>query len=495
MNAALKYWAAMVNLPGHPRRTYWEVASGAAALTSPIKDAEFLFTGSGVRVEAVSSLEHLRAGSVMPYCEWGRTTDPYHPAEHVQRAPLAAGLVLLHARLQYSQGHIEAAVDDMTAAWRFSSHLASDRTPASWGVSSYIMTEMLTPLTARWMVDLDPMMLRALDDCLRSLPEPPSLCELAGLEKAMWLTWFRDSVSRHGMSGPVERFREYGELTDALEAELTGDPNVDELLGEIEQLYDDYAQIASRPIHEVETLAPEFQQRIESSNHLARLALGQQTLVDRQKRESRRKATLAMIQAACKYQLKGPAGLQSVPDPFGDGPFRFMQLSDGFTLSSALTIDATPVSLTFRRNDSEAQKAQSRLLIYDSQSDPVDDIQEALKIASADGKRVLLQWGFNGCIPCYELHRMFEDNEPLSALLQKHYRLVSMDVTNNASAELIKRYRADGPVPHLTILDSSGNVLVNVKPSGQFTTLEGLDANLVREFLEQWSGQPQGDGP
>ncbi len=126
--------------------------------------------------------------------------------------------------------------------------------------------------------------------------------------------------------------------------------------------------------------------------------------------------------------------------------------------------------------------------MYDPASDPSDDIRVALETARRENKRVLLQWGFNGCIPCYKLHRVFEETKPLSDILDKAFVHLAVDVTRDATKELFKKYNVEMPgVPHLTVLGEDGQVLANVKPGEKFYVFRALDTDLLQEFLEKWA--------
>lgn len=69
-------------------------------------------------------------------------------------------------------------------------------------------------------------------------------------------------------------------------------------------------------------------------------------------REFRAQAQLAMVQAAMEYKLHGEAGLKTVADPFGNGPFAFQRfvfngVDRGFELKSAYTGLGYPFAMIF----------------------------------------------------------------------------------------------------------------------------------------------------
>jgi hypothetical protein len=67
-------------------------------------------------------------------------------------------------------------------------------------------------------------------------------------------------------------------------------------------------------------------------------------------------ATLAMVQAAVQYKLHGDAGLQSVANPCGQGPFAFQRfifdgVDRGFELNASYSAMGFPMALIFVEKD------------------------------------------------------------------------------------------------------------------------------------------------
>ena len=92
----------------------------------------------------------------------------------------------------------------------------------------------------------------------------------------------------------------------------------------------------------------------QSGNPLAELIF--QPLGKGRVKEFRSEMNLAMLHAAIEYKLHGQAGLQSVPDPFGSGPFTLQRFTYqgvdcGFQLKSALTGTGFPSVFIFLEKD------------------------------------------------------------------------------------------------------------------------------------------------
>jgi thioredoxin-related protein len=211
-------------------------------------------------------------------------------------------------------------------------------------------------------------------------------------------------------------------------------------------------------------------------------------MISHKELESKLLVTMAMLSAASALTLEGRSSLEEICDPYGDGPFNYQESGGGYTLTSQLVIDDEAVSMAFGPGSIPAVNKKSRLLVYNPKSDPTQEIRQALEAARIENKRVLVQWGFNGCIPCYKLHRVFEETEPLANILRKSFVQTLMDVTNKKSKPLLRKYTVDMPgVPHLTVLDAEGHVLENVKPTQQFYSSGSFDTDLLQGFLERWA--------
>ena len=123
------------------------------------------------------------------------------------------------------------------------------------------------------------------------------------------------------------------------------------LLRELDPLYARLAKITALPQKEYEGQIKDFDADVQKSpNPLMPVLLSFPPLS--RVKEFRVQAQLAMVQAAIEYKLHGEAGLKTVNDPFGDGPFAFQQFvfkgaGRGFELKSAYAGTDAPFGLIF----------------------------------------------------------------------------------------------------------------------------------------------------
>jgi uncharacterized protein YyaL (SSP411 family) len=131
--------------------------------------------------------------------------------------------------------------------------------------------------------------------------------------------------------------------------------------------------------------------------------------------------------------------------------------------------------------------------IYDEKADGKAQIAAALASAKRENRRVLIQWGGNWCSWCILLDQRFRSDKELAKVLHYEYDVVHIDSNNNK--ELIEKYDAikNHGVPFLTVLDSSGKVLVN-QSTVPFETNEdgkkGHDPKKLKEFLTAHQAPP-----
>jgi thioredoxin-related protein len=251
-------------------------------------------------------------------------------------------------------------------------------------------------------------------------------------------------------------------------------------------------KIAAVPLDEFQSAAANFQNELDSANPLCRTLMRklwtQQSVLAQKYKYAESMTRLAMFNAAIDLRRGGRGSLADARDPYGDGPFKYQPSDDGYTLTSGLIVNGEPFSMTFGKAAAPEVKNRPQLLVYDSDVDSASEIENALVSAGRENKRVLLQWGFNGCIPCYSLHRTMEQHDGVSKVLRDGFIRLTVDVTNDKNEPLLKKYGLkDSGVPHLTILDSDGSVLANVTPSQNFYDNGVLDAQSLEGFMEKWS--------
>ena len=116
------------------------------------------------------------------------------------------------------------------------------------------------------------------------------------------------------------------------------------------------------------------------------------------------------------------------------------------------------------------------------------DIAKAEKEASAQGKRVLLDFGGDWCGDCQVLDIYFHQ-EPIASLLTKNFIKVNVNIGHeDANVALAKRYGVplEG-VPALAVLAPNGTVLY--AQNKEFSDMRYMEPGSVTAFLNRWKPQ------
>jgi thioredoxin-related protein len=148
-----------------------------------------------------------------------------------------------------------------------------------------------------------------------------------------------------------------------------------------------------------------------------------------------------------------------------------------------------PATPAFVPTQPKEQPKAEKPKLYDEEADARQQIAAAVAKAKKENRRVLLQWGGNWCGWCIKLHEVCQNDAKIKQKLQYEYDVVHVDAgRDKKNMDLAKSYDAeiDG-FPFLTILDSSGKVVVNqstppFEVDGK-SLAAGHDTKKVLEFL------------
>lgn len=128
--------------------------------------------------------------------------------------------------------------------------------------------------------------------------------------------------------------------------------------------------------------------------------------------------------------------------------------------------------------------------IYNPVIDANEEINEAVKTASAQHKRILLVFGANWCFDCHVLDEAFHSPE-LAPTVDKSFVVAHIDIGQmDKNLDIAQRY--DIPlnrgVPAIAVLDSDGKLVFSQK-RGEFEAARSMAPEDILEFLHKW--QPQ----
>jgi len=130
--------------------------------------------------------------------------------------------------------------------------------------------------------------------------------------------------------------------------------------------------------------------------------------------------------------------------------------------------------------------------LFDVHADGDAQVAAALARATAEHKRVLLDFGANWCIWCRRLHSTFETDPSVSKALQRDFIVVMVDVnTRNGTKRndaLVARYGnpTEHGIPVLVVLAADGKQLTT-KDTGELEEGDGHSPAKIVAFLAAWA--------
>jgi thioredoxin-related protein len=130
----------------------------------------------------------------------------------------------------------------------------------------------------------------------------------------------------------------------------------------------------------------------------------------------------------------------------------------------------------------------ARANIYNESADGAKQIADALVLAKQKQKRVLLQFGANWCSWCHKLHRLFETDKTIAAVLQSDFVVVMIDVNKGHNKEVDAKLGQPTRhgLPVLVVLDAAGKQLVT-QETGSLEEGDHHSPQKVIAFLKKWS--------
>ncbi len=140
------------------------------------------------------------------------------------------------------------------------------------------------------------------------------------------------------------------------------------------------------------------------------------------------------------------------------------------------------------RDDSDVLEPVSvKKDLYPADADAKKEIDEALKQAVADHKRVLLVFGGNWCYDCHVLDRALHEGAA-GQVAKESFLLVHVDVGEfDKNLDLVKKYKTslDKGVPAVVILSADGSVLYGSN-DGEFEAARSMMKKDLLAFLMHW---------
>lgn len=139
-------------------------------------------------------------------------------------------------------------------------------------------------------------------------------------------------------------------------------------------------------------------------------------------------------------------------------------------------------------------QAQGLKRVYDESIDPMAQIDEAVKIASKEGKHVMCQVGGNWCIWCLRFADFVERDSLVHEAMNKDYRYIHVNYNpktpegKTKGQALLKRLNGCGRFgyPVFVVLDGEGKVL-HIQDSSFLEEGKNYSTEKTVRFLKCWT--------
>ena len=122
---------------------------------------------------------------------------------------------------------------------------------------------------------------------------------------------------------------------------------------------------------------------------------------------------------------------------------------------------------------------------FDPARDASRDLANALALAKAQDKRVIVDVGGEWCTWCHILDRFIAANPEVRARIEAHYVWLKINFSpQNANEAVLSRWPRVAGYPHLFVLDASG-ALVHSQDTGALEDGRSYDKGRFLAFLDR----------
>jgi len=124
---------------------------------------------------------------------------------------------------------------------------------------------------------------------------------------------------------------------------------------------------------------------------------------------------------------------------------------------------------------------------FDPNADPEKDLAEAIKKASNENKRILLDVGGELCIWCHRLDEFIEQDEEIKSFLHSNFIVLKVNYSKeNKNEKFLSNYPKIPGYPHFFVLSKKG-VLFHSQDTGVLESDKGYSKEKFMSFLKEWA--------
>jgi hypothetical protein len=336
INAALIYWQAFSQLPElspEEQKLYQN------SKTAPLDEKyEALVSRYDTTFRLVGRAAHLEQR-----VDWGvdLADGPEALLPHLAKAKAIAVAADLRARYFLERGKENKAVQDLLGAFVLGRQAANDGILIS-ALVQIAIENIVVRCVAENFHGFSSESLKQLLEGMDASPARGTVSQSIGTGERALVGWFANRISEFQSKYPNDEAKVMSEIREMLSLATVDEggkkdyEKADEfirsgggtsngllaLVKAVEPLYDEMQAIAALPYDRFAPASQAFFEKVErSTNPFVKTFFP--ALSKARGREFSALCMLEMLRAAVQYRLEGEAGLKSVRDPFGSGPFGF----------------------------------------------------------------------------------------------------------------------------------------------------------------------------
>ena len=139
-----------------------------------------------------------------------------------------------------------------------------------------------------------------------------------------------------------------------------------------------------------------------------------------------------------------------------------------------------------------AQEQTALKKVYDESINPLEQIDQAVTRAQAEGKFVICQVGGNWCPWCLRFADFITSDSTINSVIEQNFVYIHANYHPRKAGEvgkaLMKRLNNAGRFgfPVLVILDEQGNI-IHIQDSGLLEEGKGYNKEKVLHFFQNWT--------
>ena len=125
-------------------------------------------------------------------------------------------------------------------------------------------------------------------------------------------------------------------------------------------------------------------------------------------------------------------------------------------------------------------------LKYDPTRDAFQDGRNAIKLAKATNRRILIEVGGDWCKWCHLLDRFLDKNPEIKKGLHQTFVFLKVNVSDeNDNAKFLKVFPTPLGYPHMYVTEKNGKLLLSKDTAG-FLVNKKYSAERFKEFFNKW---------